>query len=88
MTTFVVLEEKDVDRVLRILYKGSRPAGIRMLNCSCGRSASLDDGDIAWLGWQVLPHPVCPYCQQPSAYQGPARDRYMQMVEQLTGGRR
>ena len=73
----------DVDRILRILYQGSRPPGVRYLICSCGRVANLELGDATAIGWQVLPHPVCPGCIAHEPYQGPARQRYMKLVDQL-----
>jgi hypothetical protein len=79
MSTVIILVD-DVDRLLRLIYNGTRPPGVRMLLCSCGRSANLTEGDAAWLGWQVLPHPMCPGCLHPEPYDGPARDVFMQRI--------
>lgn len=79
----VIMFLSDVDRILRLLYNGSRPPGVRFLICSCGHSANLTAGDAQWLGWQILPNPMCPDCLNPQPYTGPARDRYMDLVNKL-----
>jgi hypothetical protein len=83
MNDFIFFVE-DVDRILRLLYSGTRPRGVQILICSCGRHANLATGDAAWLGWQILPNPKCPPCVAGEPYQGPARERYMALVNQLT----
>lgn len=80
----VFLISSDVDRILRILYNGSRPSGVRYLICSCGRVASLINNDSEALGWQILPHPKCPGCRAAGTYNGPAREQYIQLVNRLT----
>lgn len=83
----VFLHLSDVDRILRILYHGSRPTRIHFLICSCGRVAQLTPSDADAIGWRVLPHPVCPGCLAHEPYQGPARERYMQLVDKLLAER-
>jgi hypothetical protein len=84
----VFLISADVDRILRILYHGSRPPGVRYLICSCARVASLIDNDSDALGWQILPHPICPECRAKGTYNGPARQRYLaDLAERLTNGK-
>lgn len=80
----VIFFVEDVDRILRLLYNGTRPRGVQMLICSCGHSANLTAGGAAWLGWQILPHPVCPGCMAHEPYKGPARERFVKLVDQLT----
>jgi hypothetical protein len=82
MTTVIFFIE-DLDRILRILYHGSRPAGVRFLICSCGRVVNLTDSDADAVGWQILPHVQCPGCRQHEPYDGPARERYMALVDKL-----
>jgi len=82
MTTVIYLIE-DLDRILRILYHGSRPAGVQYLICSCGRVANLTNGDADAIGWRVLPHPLCPGCVAGEPYQGPARERFIKLVNEL-----
>lgn len=84
MTSIIITEIGDVERLLRVLYHGSRPPGVHLLNCNCGRSANLTDGDAAWLGWQVLPHAMCPDCVAPEPYEGAARERFLELVNELT----
>ena len=80
----IIPQEGDVDRLLRILYNGTRPHRVRLLICACGHSASLTDGDAAWLGWQILPHAKCPSCVAQQPYEGPeARERFIQLIDQL-----
>ena len=79
----VFLISSDVDRILRILYHGSRPPGVKYLICSCGRVVSLINNDADVLGWQILPHVMCPRCVAQVPYQGPARDRYLALVDEL-----
>jgi hypothetical protein len=81
--SIVILFYSDVDRILRSLYKGSRPIRIHFLICSCGRVANLTQSDAEAIGWQILPYPECPGCRQHEPYQGPARERYLALVEQL-----
>lgn len=81
----VIMDGYDADRLLRLLYHGTRPARVHLLICGCGRSANLTEGDAAWLGWQVLPHPMCPGCLAGEPYPGAeARERYLELVEKLT----
>ena len=77
---------EDVDRLLKLLYHGTRPPMVRLLVCGCGRSASLTHDDAAWLGWQILPNAVCPHCLHPEPYEGEeARERFMKLVDELVG---
>jgi hypothetical protein len=86
-STVRILFLSDVDRILRILYEGSRPPGVKFLICSCGRHANLEMGDAQAIGWQILPHPACPTCIAHEPYQGPARDRFIELVDRLTTGK-
>jgi hypothetical protein len=80
----VILDEPDVDRLLRALYHGTRPRHVHTLICACGALADLRDSETAWIGWQVLPWAICPGCLekerlllirwQPSF---PARQRFL-----------
>lgn len=79
----VILMSSDVDRILRLLYDGSRPPRVRFLICSCGECANLHLSDAQAIGWQLLPHPVCPRCRANEPYDGPARDRYLALVDKL-----
>lgn len=76
----------DVDRTLRALYRGYRPERILFIVCACGEVADLRRADASAIGWQILPNPICPECldPNPTPYMGPARDRYMALVQQLT----
>jgi hypothetical protein len=58
----VILDEHDTDRLLRLLYHGTRPARVHTLVCACGRYADLRACESAWNGWQVLPFARCPVC--------------------------
>lgn len=87
MTEFVFFVE-DVDRILRLLYNGTRPRHVHTLICSCGRQASLTKGDAEWLGWQILPNPKCPSCVAGEPYRGPARERFLvDLAERLAAGK-
>lgn len=80
----IMMDVSDVERLLRLIYHGTRPPHVRLLICGCGRSANLTEGDAAWLGWQVLPHPMCPSCLDPEMYPGAqARERFIQLVDTL-----
>jgi hypothetical protein len=57
-----VLDEHDVDTLLRVLYNGTRPTRVHTLVCGCGALADLRVSTKAWNGWQVLPHAKCPKC--------------------------
>jgi len=83
----VILFIEDVDRILRILYNGSRPVHVYLLICGCGASANLRISDAQAIGWQLLPHVKCPRCLAQKPYAGPARERYLALVEQLTAGK-
>jgi hypothetical protein len=87
-----VLFPTDVDRILRILYHGSRPPGVRYLICGCGRVANLTQSDADAMGWRILPSPQCPVCGHlgaPDAMEtevhNQARKRYLELVDQLVG---
>lgn len=60
--TRVILDEADADKLLRILYNGTRPACVHTLACACGAFADLRKSPGAWDGWQLIPHPMCPRC--------------------------
>jgi hypothetical protein len=59
----VILDELDADRLLRMLYNGTRPARVHTLVCLCGSTADLRESPSAWNGWQILPNAVCPACR-------------------------
>ena len=85
----VFLFLSDVDRILRKLYGGERPPHIKFLVCSCGQLANFNVSDKEAIGWQILPYPVCPSCRakeprEPERYDGPARERFMALVDQFT----
>lgn len=61
--TRIILDEHDADRLLRILYNGTRPKRIHTLVCLCGAIADLRVSPCAWNGWQILPHAMCPHCK-------------------------
>ena len=84
----VFLFLSDVDRILKELYAGKRPPHIEFLICSCGQVANFKISDDEAVGWQVLPYPVCPDCRakeqrEPEPYDGPARERFMALVDQF-----
>lgn len=85
MSTFIrFLDALDVDRILRLLYHGTRPRGVRYLICSCGRGANLTESDAQAIGWQLLPHVQCPDCVAQVPYTGAeARERFVALVEDL-----
>ena len=60
--TRVILDEHDVDQLLRMLYKGQRPLRVHTLICACGAYADLREDACAWNGWQLFPHALCPAC--------------------------
>jgi hypothetical protein len=87
MTEFI-LSVEDVDRLLRLLYNGTRPRRVHTLICNCGKQATLTNGDAAWLGWQILPNPKCPSCVDGEPYTGPARERFLvDLAERLAAGK-
>jgi 2-keto-3-deoxy-galactonokinase len=84
----IVLDEQDADRLLKVLYNGTRPKRVHTLICLCGAIADLRDHSSAWDGWQVLPHAKCPAClaeTQAAAieelYPSQAYDRFLQALE-------
>lgn len=85
MKPVVILFYSDVDRILRVLYEGSRPRGVQFLICSCGAVANLTQSDAQAIGWQLLPTPLCPRCLAGEPYTGPARSEYLKLVDQLLG---
>ncbi|HJS17316.1 MAG TPA: hypothetical protein VJ785_01110 [Anaerolineales bacterium] len=72
--SLVVLDEHDVDRILRILYNGTRPSQLHVLVCGCGTLADLHESPKAWDRWQVLPHALCPECLEKEAATPPEHD--------------
>jgi hypothetical protein len=83
-----ILFPGEVDRILRVLYHGSRPPGVKYLVCGCGRHANLTVDDAEAIGWQILPYARCPSCLMGLPYEGPqARERYLALVEQLVAGK-
>jgi hypothetical protein len=58
----VILDELDADRLLRVLYNGTRPVRVHTLVCLCGAIADLRQDERAWNGWQILPTAKCPTC--------------------------
>jgi len=85
----VILDEHDADRLLRILYNGTRPARVHTLICLCGAIADLRMNVCAWNGWQVLPHAKCPTCRALASAASTeelqlelARERFLNLVHQ------
>lgn len=62
--TRVTLDEKDANKVLRVVMYGSRKHPRKLvLFCLCGnRSEDIRENPKAWNGWQVLPVSKCPEC--------------------------
>ena len=58
--TTILPQTGDIERLLRILYKGTRPPLVRIFVCGCGRSVNLTRQDAQTFGWQLLPHVECP----------------------------
>lgn len=88
--SLVELDEEDADRILRILYNGSRPKRVHTLICLCGAIADLRDHESAWDGWQVLPHAVCPTCLAEShaeaideLYPSQAYEIFLKVLEEI-----
>ena len=86
----IVLDEQDADRLLRVLYNGTRPKHVHTLICLCGAIADLRDHQSAWDGWQILPHAKCPTClaeTQAAAieelYPSQAYDQFLQVLEKI-----
>lgn len=80
----VIMSLEDVERILCMLYQGSRPPRVRYLVCGCGRVANFEIGDAQAIGWQLLPNVLCPRCCVCPPYEGPeARERYLALVEKL-----
>ena len=74
--TRVILDELDADRLLRMLYNGTRPAKVHTLVCLCGAIGDLRVSEQAWNGWQILPTAKCPACiEKPKKENGHERQR-------------
>jgi len=81
------LSEEDTDRLLRMLYNGTRPARVHTLICACAEIADLRVSPGAWDGWQILPTAKCPECLKcehaasiQDAYPIQAHERFVGMV--------
>jgi hypothetical protein len=92
--THVILDEADTDRILKLLYNGTRPTRIHTLVCSCGRFADLRASECAWNGWQLLPYARCPWCLGhrralvfPDLQPQLARERFETLMRALGAGR-
>jgi hypothetical protein len=89
----IVLDEADVDRILRRMYNGKRPEKIHLLICLCGKWADLWKSPRAWNGWRVLPTAMCPDClanenlqkvqQIADLYPSQAYERFLKQLEQV-----
>lgn len=84
----VLLVLEDAERILfRLYHSETRGSLVHTLICACGNSADRRDDPGAWYGWQLLPHPLCPVCGgvdgKQAPYDGPARARYLALVERL-----
>lgn len=85
----VIIDELDVDKLLRYLYNGRRPDRIHTLICSCGAIADLRTSPKAWNGWQELPYAKCPGCllQPPALFNEmqlqPAHQRFLETLSRL-----
>lgn len=89
----ILLDENDTDRLLRVLYNGTRPARVHTLVCLCGATADLRESPKAWNGWQVLPHARCPICLDATRartiqalFPNRARNRFLLQLEELQIG--
>lgn len=89
----VILDEHDADRLLLILYNGTRPPRVHTLACLCGAHADLRVSPCAWDGWQVLPNAKCPACLAltnvslvEQAYPERARERFLEMIRIISSG--
>lgn len=92
--SLVILDEADADRILRILYNGSRPVHVHTLVCLCGAIADLRENPSAWDGWQLLPNAKCPAClalHQATLIEqlvpAQARERFLQGIMMIQKGR-
>lgn len=84
MSKVIILHLWDLDRLMQILQEGTRPSGAHFLVCSgCGRVSNRIPEDAESTGWQLPPCVLCPECQVQEPYSGPARDRYLRMIEQM-----
>jgi hypothetical protein len=90
----ILLDETDVDRLLRVLYNGTRPRNVHTLVCGCGATGDLRQSPRAWNGWQILPHAECPGClargqaiQSEDRHPEHARARFERALAQLGKGR-
>jgi hypothetical protein len=80
----VILHVEDMDRLLKLLYHGTRPPLVRIFVCGCGRSVNLTRQDAQTFGWQLLPHVECPWCLAKVPYEGAeARERFLKLVDVL-----
>jgi len=84
----ILLDEEDVDRLLKLLYHGQRPARVHTLICGCSAQADLRRNPKAWNGWQILPFAKCPDCLKTpppadgEAYPSLARARFLQQLKE------
>lgn len=90
--TRIILDERDADQLLRILYNGTRPPRVHTLICACGAIADLRVSSSAWNGWQVLPYVRCPEHKElisasEESYPQLARERFMDLIDQMTNER-
>jgi hypothetical protein len=86
--TSIIAQPGDLERLVRLLYKGSRPPLVRIFVCGCGRSAGFTGDEADALGWQILPFVQCPACIEREPYQGAeARDRFIKLVDLLIDGK-
>ena len=86
----IVLDEQDADRILRILYNGTRPSRVHTLICLCGQLADLRESPGAWNGWQILPHALCPLCLAEGKangieelYPSQAYEQFLKVLEEI-----
>ena len=89
----IVLDEEDVDRILRRMYNGKRPEKIHVLICLCGTIGDLWKSPKAWNGWRVLPNAMCPDCladeniakarEIADLYPSQAYERFIQDLERV-----
>jgi len=91
--SWIIIDEQDADRLLRILYNGTRPERVHTMVCLCGAIGDLRESPRAWNGWQVLPHPKCPTCLETTRartietlFPNGARSRFLLLMDELQMG--
>lgn len=86
--TRIIVDAQDADKLLRVLYNGTRPERVHTLICLCGAIADLRVSSSAWNGWQVLPYARCPNHKQQTetiveSYPQLAHERFQGLIDQM-----